>query len=116
MHNGNTNKLFGEVVPNSLLIWDPLIKPPSSRGRKQANADVWDNISEVIQNSNIAVNHIDYHENFTAEIFKDLFDKFCINIKKYYGPVNIYMNNTWYYKHRVEQVLTSNSKKDILIA
>ncbi len=26
------------------------------------------------------------------------------------------MNNTWYYKHRVEQVLTSNSKKDILIA
>ena len=39
MRNGNTNKLFGEVIPNSLLIWDPSIKPPSSRGRKRTNAD-----------------------------------------------------------------------------
>jgi len=116
MHNGNTNKLFGEVVPNSLLIWDLSIKPPSLRERKRANADVWDNIPEVIQNSNIVADHIDYHENFIAEIFKDLFDKFYANIKKRYGSVNIHMDGARYHKRRIKQVLTSNSRKNALIA
>jgi len=62
------------------------------------------------------VNHIDYHENFTAEIFEDLFDKLCANIKECYRPVNIHMDDAQYYKRRVEQVLTSNSRKDALIA
>jgi hypothetical protein len=74
MRNGNSNKLFGEIVPNSLLLWDPSIKPPSSRGRRRANAEAWDNIPDVIRNSNIAADHVDYHGNFTAEIFEDLFE------------------------------------------
>ena len=41
MCNGNTNKLFDEIIPNSLLLWDPSIKPPSSRGRKRKNAEGW---------------------------------------------------------------------------
>jgi len=98
MRNGNTNKLHGEVVPNSLLMWDPAIKPPSSRGRKRANADAWDNIPEVIQNSNIAANHIDYDGNFTAEIFEDLFDKLCANIRERYGPADIHMDGARYHK------------------
>src|ERR1700722_1753357 len=71
MRNGNSNKLFGEIVPNSLLLWDPSIKPPSSRGRKRANADAWDNVPDIIRNSNIVADQNDYHGNFTAEIFED---------------------------------------------
>jgi len=62
------------------------------------------------------VDHIDYHGNFTAEIFKDLFDKLYANIKERYGPVNIHMDGAQYYKCQVEQVPTSNSRKDALIA
>ncbi len=98
MRNGNTNKLFGKVVPNLLLIWDLSIKPPSSRGRKWANADAWDNISEVIQNSNITADYINYHENFTAKIFEDLFDKLYANIKEHYEPVNIHIDSAQYHK------------------
>ena len=115
MRNGNINKLFGEIVPNSLLLWDPSIKPLSSRGRKRANADEWTNIPDVIRNSNIVANNVDYHGNFTAEIFEDLFDKLCANIKKCYGSVVIHMDGTKYHKRQIEQVPTSNSRKDIMI-
>jgi hypothetical protein len=84
--------------------------------RKRANADAWDNIPKVIQNSNIAADHIDYHRNFTAEIFKDLFDKLCANIKECYRLVNIHMDGAWYHKRQVKQVPTSNLRKDALIA
>ncbi|UZO29622.1 uncharacterized protein OCT59_023086 [Rhizophagus irregularis] len=30
--NGSSNKLHGELVPNSVHIWDPTIKPPGNRG------------------------------------------------------------------------------------
>ncbi|CAB4424159.1 unnamed protein product [Rhizophagus irregularis] len=116
MRNGNSNKLFGEIVPNSLLLWDPSIKPLSSRGRRRANADAWDNVPDIIRNSNIMADHVDYHGNFTAEIFEDLFDKLCANIKEQYGSVDIHMDGARYHKRRTEQVPTSNSRKDVLIA
>ena len=62
------------------------------------------------------MDHIDYHGNFTAEIFKDLFNKLCANIKECYGLVNIHMDSAQYHKHRVEQVPISNSRKNALIA
>src|SRR5690348_13625764 len=55
MRNNNSNKLYGEVIPNSILMWDPSIKPPSSKGRKRANSDSWDDVPEVVRNSNITV-------------------------------------------------------------
>ena len=116
MRNGNSNKLFGEIVPNSLLLWDPLIKPPSSRGRKRANADAWDNIPDVIRNFKIVADHVDYHGNFTAEIFEDLFDKLCANLKEQYGSVDIHMDGVQYHKRRVEIVPSSNAKKDVIAA
>jgi transposase len=116
MRNGNTNKLYGEIIPNSILMWDPSIKPPSSRGRKRTNADAWNDVPEVIRNSNLAANHVDYYGNFTAEIFEDLFEKLCINIMERYGPVDIHMDGACYHKRRIEQVPTSNSKKDVLMA
>ena len=106
MRNGNTNKLYSEIVPNSLLMWDPSIKPPSSRGRKRINADAWADIPEVIRNSNIAADHVDYHGNFTAEIFENLFDKLCANIRERYGPVDIHMDSARYHKCRIKQVPT----------
>ena len=116
MRNCNTNKIEGEIVPNSLLIWDPSIKPPSSRGRKRLNADEWANIPDTIRNANIAADQTDYHGNFNAEIFEDLFEKLCAGIKDRYGPVCIHMDGARYHKRRAEQVPTSNSKKDVLHA
>ena len=59
--------------------------------------------------------HVDYHGNFTAEIFEDLFDKLCANINDRYGSVDIHMDGAHYHKRRAEQVPTSNSRKDELI-
>ena len=116
MRNNNSNKLFGEIVPNSLLLWDPSIKPPSSRERRGANTKAWDNIPDVIRNSNIAADHVDYHRNFTAEIFEDLFEKLCANLKEQYGSVDIHMDGARYHKRQIEQVPSSNAKKDAIIA
>ena len=107
MRNGNTNKLEGEIVPNSLLIWDPSIKPPSLRGRKRLNADEWENIPDTIRNANLVADQSDYHGNFNAEIFEDLFEKLCAGIKDRYGPVCIHMDGARYHKRRAEQVPTS---------
>ncbi|CAB4396593.1 unnamed protein product [Rhizophagus irregularis] len=75
--NGSSNKLHGELVPNSVHIWDPTIKPPGNRGRKRNNADEWDNIPDVVKDANIMPNQVDYHGNFNAEIFEDLFSTLC---------------------------------------
>jgi DDE superfamily endonuclease len=114
MRNGNTNKLFGEIVPNSVLIWDPSIKPPTSKGRRRANASDWENLPESIRKCNIVADNVDYHGNFTADIFEDLFDNLCANVKELYGPTVIHMDGARYHKRRVEQVPTSNAKKAIL--
>ena len=62
------------------------------------------------------MSNVDYHGNFTADIFEDLFDKLCANIKERYGSVDIHMGGARYHKRRIEQVLTSNSKKNTIIA
>lgn len=116
MWNGKTNKLYGEVIPNSIVMWDPSIKPPSSKGRKWANLNSWDDVSEVVRNSNIIVDHVNYHSNFTAKIFEDLFEKLCDDIKRCYGLADIHMDGARYHKHRIEQVPTSNSNKNAMIA
>jgi hypothetical protein len=44
--------------------------------------------------SNIVVDYVNYYGNFTAKIFKNLFNKLCANIKKQYESVNIHIDST----------------------
>ena len=114
LRNGNTNRLIGEIVPNSLLIWDPSIKPPSGRGRKRTNADSWGELPDAIRRANIVADNIDYHGNFTAEIFEDLFERLCQTVLEWYGTAYIHMDGARYHKRRVEQVPTSSARKSVL--
>ncbi|CAG8663714.1 5032_t:CDS:1, partial [Scutellospora calospora] len=72
------------------------------------------NIPDTIHNTNIVANQNDYHGNFNSEIFKNLFEKLCADIKDQYRSIDIHIDRACYYKHQAEQVLTSNSKKDVL--
>jgi len=113
--NGSSNKLYGELVPNSVHIWDPTIKPPGNRGRKRNNAEEWNDIPDVIKDANIVPNQVDYHGNFNADIFEDLFSTLCKTLHENYGPVNIHMDGASYHKRRVETIPSSNAKKQELI-
>ncbi|GES77743.1 hypothetical protein H257_11777 [Rhizophagus clarus] len=113
--NGSSNKLHGELVPNSVHIWDPTIKPPENRGRKRNNAEEWNDVPNIVKDSNIVPNQVDYHGNFNAEIFEDLFSTLCQTLHEKYGPVNIHMDGASYHKRRVETIPSSSSKKQELI-
>ncbi len=113
--NGSSNKLNGELIPNSVHIWDLTIKLPSNRGRKRNNAEEWNNISDVVKEANIVPNQVDYHGNFTAEIFEDLFSTLCKTFHEKYGSVCIYMDRASYHKWWVESIPTSNTKKQEII-
>ncbi|GBC03350.1 hypothetical protein RclHR1_05080016 [Rhizophagus clarus] len=113
--NGSSNKLHGELVPNSVHIWDPTIKPPENRGRKRNNAEEWNDVPNIVKDSNIVPNQVDYHGNFNAEIFEDLFSTLCQTLHEKYGPVNIHMDGANYHKRRVETIPSSSSKKQELI-
>ncbi|PKY31663.1 hypothetical protein RhiirB3_419668 [Rhizophagus irregularis] len=60
-------------------------------------------------------NQVDYHGNFNAEIFEDLFSTLCKALYEKYGPVNIHMDGASYHKRRVENIPTSNTKKQEII-
>jgi transposase len=113
--NGSTNKIHGELVPNSVYLWDPAINPPGTRGRKRNNAEEWDNVPDIVKTSNIVPNQVDYHGNFNAEIFEDLFAKLCQTISETYGATNIHMDGARYHKRRIENVPTSATKKKEII-
>ncbi|GBC22902.2 hypothetical protein H257_11777 [Rhizophagus irregularis DAOM 181602=DAOM 197198] len=113
--NGSSNKLDGELVPNSVHIWDPTIKPPSNRGRRRNNAEEWNDIPDVVKEANIVPNQIDYHGNFTAEIFENLFSTLCKTLQEKYGSVCIHMDGASYHKRRVESIPTSSTKKQEII-
>ena len=102
--NGTSNRLHGELVPNSVYIWDPTIKPPGNRGRKRNNAEEWNDIPDIIKDANIVPNQVDYHGNFNAEIFEGLFSTLCKTLHENYGPVNIHMDGASYHKRRVETI------------
>ncbi|CAB5382432.1 unnamed protein product [Rhizophagus irregularis] len=113
--NGSSNKLHGELVPNSVHIWDPRIKPPGNRGRKRSNAEEWNDVPNVVKDANIVLNQMDYHGNFNAEIFEDLFSTLCETLHEKYGPVNIHMDGASYHKRRVENIPTSSTKKQEIV-
>ncbi|GES79742.1 hypothetical protein H257_11777 [Rhizophagus clarus] len=113
--NGSSNKLHGELVPNSVHIWDLTIKPPGNRGRKRNDAEEWSDIPDVVKGANITPNQIDYHGNFNAEIFENLFTTLCETIYEKYGSVNIHMDGARYHKRRVESIPTSSTKKQEII-
>lgn len=113
--NGSSNKLHGELVPNSVHIWDPTIKPPGSRGRKRNNAEEWSDVPDVVKEANIVPNQVDYHGNFTAEIFEDLFSTLCKTLYEKYGSVIIHMDGASYHKRRVESIPTSSVRKQEII-
>jgi hypothetical protein len=109
--NGSSNKLHGELVPNSVHIWDSTIKPPGNRGRKRNNAEKWNDIPDVVKDTNIVPNQVDYHGNFNANIFEDLFSTLCKTLHETYGFVNIHMDGASYHKRHVENIPTSSAKK-----
>ncbi|GES95996.1 hypothetical protein H257_11777 [Rhizophagus clarus] len=113
--NKTAEKLHGELVPNSVHIWDPTIKPPGNRGRKRNDAEEWSNIPNVVKGANITPNQIDYHGNFNVEIFENLFATLCETIYKKYGSVNIHMDGARYHKRQVESIPTSSTKKQEII-
>jgi hypothetical protein len=113
--NGSSNKLHGELVPNSVHIWDPTIKPPGNCGRKRNNVEEWNNIPDVVKDTNIVLNQVDYHGNFNADIFEDLFSTLCKTLHETYGPVNIHINGASYHKQCVENIPISSAKKQELI-
>ncbi|GBC35133.2 conserved hypothetical protein [Rhizophagus irregularis DAOM 181602=DAOM 197198] len=67
--------------------------------------------SNKLHDANIMPNQVDYHGNFNAEIFEDLFSTLCKALYEKYGPVNIHMDGASYHKRRVENIPTSNTKK-----
>ena len=113
--NGSSNRINGELVPNSVHIWDPTIKPPSNRGRRRNNAEEWNDVPDVVKEANIVPNQVDYHGNFTAEIFEDLFSTLCKTLHEKYGPVCIHMDGASYHKRRAESIPTSSARKQEII-
>ena len=113
--NGGTNKIHGELVLNSVYIWDPTIKPPGARERRRNNAEEWDNVPDAVKNANIVPDQVDYHGNFNAEVFEDLFMTLCETISKTYGPANIHMDGARYHKRRIENIPSSSTKKQEII-
>ncbi|CAB4413551.1 unnamed protein product [Rhizophagus irregularis] len=54
--------------------------------------------SNKLYDANIAPNQVDYHGNFNAEIFEDLFSTLCKILYENYGPVSIHMDGASYHK------------------
>ncbi|RIA90710.1 hypothetical protein C1645_823006 [Glomus cerebriforme] len=86
--NRSSNKLHSELVLNSVYIRDVIIKPSGN---------------------------LDYHENFNAEIFKNLFTNFCKILSEDYGSVSIHIDGASYHKWRAENIPSSSAKKQELI-
>ncbi|CAB4374236.1 unnamed protein product [Rhizophagus irregularis] len=117
----NSNKTAEQVstpvlFPNSVHIWDPRIKPPGNWRQKRSNAEKWNDVSDVIKDANIVLNQMDYHGNFNAEIFKDLFSTLCEILHEKYGLVNIHMDGASYHKRWVENIPTLSTKKQEIVA
>jgi transposase len=116
--NGNTNQLKGEIVPSSLHIWDPSFRAPStqrSRGRPRANAEEWRTIPLTVQEANIAPDRMDYHGNFNADIFENLFTKLCEQLQQSYGACEIHMDGARYHKRRTEALPTSSARRQAMV-
>ncbi|GES74567.1 hypothetical protein H257_11777 [Rhizophagus clarus] len=73
------------LTPRHGLLVDPIIKPPSNRRRKRNNAEEWNDVPNVVKEANIVPNQVNYHGNFTAEIFEDLFSILCKTLHEKYG-------------------------------
>jgi hypothetical protein len=89
----------GELVPDGLHIWDPCIKEKKEpkriqRPKQHVNAtgemkrkkgysvrvgSCWV-IPDVVKNTGLVADNIDYHGNFNADIFENIFDEFCYQV------------------------------------
>ena len=58
---------------------------------------------------------MDYHGNFNAENFEDLFLTLCKTLHEKYGSVCIHMDGASYHKRRAEYIPTSSAKKQEII-
>ncbi len=96
--NRSSSKLYGKLVSKSVHIWDLTIKSLKNQEQKRNNTEGWDNISEIIKDANIVFNQVDYHENFNAEIFENLFLILYKTFYEKYRPVNIHIDEVRYYK------------------
>ncbi|CAG8709054.1 21085_t:CDS:2 [Rhizophagus irregularis] len=99
-------------VPHQGVVLSP---GHGNRGRKRSNAEEWNDVPNVVKDANIVPNQMDYHGNFNAEIFEDLFSTLCETLHEKYGPVNIHMDGASYHKRRVENIPTSSTKKQEIV-
>ena len=74
-----------------------------------------EDIPAVIKNANITPNQVNYHGNFNAEIFENLFEKLCQFISTKYGAVNIHMDSAQYHKRHIESIPISSIRKAEII-
>ena len=109
--NGGTNKIHGELVLNSVYVWDPAVKQPGTQGRRRNDAEAWNDVPDIVKNSGIVPNQVDYHGNFNTDVFEDLFATLCETISKKYVASIIHMDSARYYKRRIEKIPTSSTKK-----
>jgi hypothetical protein len=81
--NANERALRGEIVKNSLYIWDLAIRSDGStansrrRSRPRLHEEDWATVPESVLRSEIASDQVDYHKHFMADIIENLFKKLC---------------------------------------
>lgn len=106
------NRLDARMVRESVLIWPVKGKQRGvgTRGRAAAENELWRTIPEFVRASGVAPDFHDYHGNFTAEIFENLFAKLCETLSTDYGPCNIHMDGAKYHVRKVDPQPTSSSR------
>ena len=69
----------------------------------------------MVKDANIIPDQTDYHGNFNADIFENLFEKLCESISIKYGVVDIHMDGACYHKQCIESIPISSSRKTEII-
>jgi hypothetical protein len=60
----------------------------------------WDSLPDCVKESKIAPNYHDYHGNFTAELFEQIFDRLCKKLEQNYGSCHIHLDGAKYHMRR----------------
>jgi hypothetical protein len=63
------------------------------RGREDSESDfLWESLPRRVKESEIAPNYHDYHGNFDAEIFEEIFTDLCNTLERRYGSCHIHLD------------------------
>ena len=99
-----------QIVPGSLLMWDPTHKSTNGRvtaARVTAARALWN----ILDQTNVAPDQHNYHGNFNADLFETLFKRLCDNLQSFYGPCVIHMDGAAYHKRNTCDAPKSSEQK-----